>query len=128
MTGLTKVLSAAMIVGAFGLGAMGATAPTASAKPVLSAPEKPRHDDYCPPWCGDEKRGNDNYCPPWCGDDNRKSPPPWGWGPPPAYHWPGGPPRPFNYWGHDVNPVWNDGFRQWGFWLFGMWIPVFGIG
>ena len=40
----------------------------------------------------------------------------------------GGPPRPFNYWGYDVNPVWDDGFRQWGIWLFGLWIPVFGIG
>ena len=27
-----------------------------------------------------------------------------------------------------VNPVWDDGFRQWGFYLFGLWIPVFGIG
>jgi len=60
--------------------------------------------------------------------DDRKGPPPWGWGPPPAYQWAGGPPRPFNYWGYDVNPVWDDGFRQWGIWLFGVWIPIFGIG
>jgi hypothetical protein len=24
--------------------------------------------------------------------------------------------------------VWNDGFNQWGIWLFGLWIPVFGNG
>ena len=60
--------------------------------------------------------------------DDRQGPPPWGWGPPPAYQWTGGPPQPFNYWGYDVNPVWDDGFRQWGIWLFGLWIPIFGIG
>ena len=51
-----------------------------------------------------------------------------GWGPPPAYQWQGGPPHPFSYWGYDVNPVWDDGFHGWGIWLFGLWIPVFGIG
>ena len=60
--------------------------------------------------------------------DDRQGPPPWGWGPPPAYQWAGGPPRPFNYWGYDVNPVWDNGFHQWGIWLFGLWIPIFGIG
>ncbi len=60
--------------------------------------------------------------------DDRQGPPPWGWGPPPAYQWTGGPPRPFNYWGYDVNPVWDDGFHQWGIWLFGLWIPIIGIG
>jgi hypothetical protein len=24
--------------------------------------------------------------------------------------------------------VWDDGFRQWGIWLFGLWIPIFGVG
>ena len=51
-----------------------------------------------------------------------------GWGPPPAYQWADGPPRPFNYYGYDVNPVWDQGFNQWGIWLFGLWIPIFGIG
>jgi hypothetical protein len=51
-----------------------------------------------------------------------------GWGPPPAYQWTEGPPRPFNYWGYDVNPVWDNGFHQWGISLFGLWIPIFGIG
>jgi hypothetical protein len=146
---LMKLVSAAMIVGAFGLGAVGPGGAVASAAPVLQAPEKPRHDDFCPPWCGDEGRGADRYCPPWCDNNNafgnwdkgpwwasnphpwwddRQGPPPWGWGPPPAYQWHGGPPRPFNYWGYDVNPVFDPGFRQWGIWLFGLWIPVFGIG
>ena len=60
--------------------------------------------------------------------NDRNGPPPWGWGPPPAYQWDGGPPRPFNYWGYNANPVWNDGFGQWGIWLFGLWIPIFGVG
>jgi hypothetical protein len=60
--------------------------------------------------------------------DDRSGPPPWGWGPPPGFQWYGGPPHPFNYWGYDVNPVWDNGFNQWGFWLFGLWIPIFGIG
>jgi hypothetical protein len=151
---LSKFASAAMIVGALGFGAIGPGGAVASAEPVAPAPLKP-HDDFCPPWCGDGNgRGNgggghDDYCPPWCGDegrgvhwdkgpwwannrhdwwDDRNGPPPWGWGPPPAYQWTGGPPRPFNYWGYDVNPVWDDGFRQWGIWLFGLWIPIFGIG
>ena len=148
--GLSKFVSAAMIVGALGFGAIGPGGAVASAEPVAPAPLKP-HDDFCPPWCGDNGRGNGhggNYCPPWCGNGNggdwdkgpwwannrhdwwndNNGPPPWGWGPPPAYQWDGGPARPFNYWGYDVNPVWDQGFGQWGFWLFGLWIPVFGIG
>ena len=27
-----------------------------------------------------------------------------------------------------MNPLWDDGFHQWGFWLFGLWIPIIGIG
>ena len=86
------------------------------------------------PWEGpDWKHWDGDKGPWWAGNrhdwwDDRNGPPPWGWGPPPAYQWDGGPPRPFNYWGYNVNPVWDDGFRQWGIWLFGLWIPVFGIG
>ena len=140
---LSKVVSAAMIVGALGFGALGPGGAVATADPVVPAPLKP-HDDFCPPWCGN---GNDNghgNGPDWTHWDGDKGPwwannrhewwndnngaPPWGWGPPPAYQWDGGPPRPFNYWGYNANPVWDDGFRQWGIWLFGLWIPVFGIG
>jgi hypothetical protein len=144
---LSKFVSAAMIVGALGFGAIGPGGAVASADPVAPAPLKP-HDDFCPPWCGDGNgrgnghgNGHDDYCPPWCGDGNGqanwdKGPwwannrhewwndnngaPPWGWGPPPAYQ--------FNYWGYNAVPEWNDGFGQWGIWLFGLWIPIFGSG
>src|SRR6185312_8944653 len=56
--------------------------------------------------------------------------PPWGfWGAPPAYQWSGpwNGPHTINYWGYDVTPVWDDGFHGWGFWLFGIWIPIVGI-
>lgn len=153
---LSKFVSAAMIAGSLGFGALGAGGAVASAAPVAPAPQGP-HDNFCPPWCGNDDRGNGddhgnggdhgNYCPPWCGNDNhdgdrgawwasnrhdwwddRQGAPPWGWGPPPSYQWQGGPPHPFNYWGYNVNPVWNDGAGQWGIWLFGLWIPIFGIG
>lgn len=59
--------------------------------------------------------------------------PPWGWGrpphpdwddtrlPPPGAVWNAGP---INYWGYQETPVWDPGFNQWGFWLFGVWVPV----
>jgi hypothetical protein len=142
---MMKLVSAAMIVGAFGFGAVGPASSVASAAPVLQAPERPGHNDNCRPWCDNNGRGNGNghrdghrdgpgdRSPWWASNphrwwDDRQGPPPWGWGPPPAYHWQGGPPRPFKYWGYDVNPVWDPGFRQWGIWLFGLWIPVIGIG
>jgi hypothetical protein len=132
---LTKVAAAAMIVGALGFGATG----VASADPIAPVPLKPHDDDFCPPWCGDRpdwKRGDwDKWDrgPWWAHNrhdwwDDRNGPPPWGWGPPPPVHWAGGRPAPFNYWGYNVNPVWDPGFRQWGIWLFGLWIPIFGIG
>ncbi|AGB23670.1 hypothetical protein Mycsm_03368 [Mycobacterium sp. JS623] len=148
--GLSKFFSAAMIVGALGFGAFGPGGAVASADPVAPAPLKPGHgnDDFCPPWCGNgDGNGNGNgrghesdWNPggwdkgPWWANnrhdwwDDRKGAPPWGWGPPPAFQWDGGPPHPFNYWGYNVNPVWDDGFGQWGIWLFGLWIPIFGIG
>lgn len=61
-----------------------------------------------------------------------EGPAPWGWGapprpawdrplPPPGGYWDAGP---VNYWGYNVTPAWNPGFNQWGFWLFGVWIPL----
>ena len=144
--GLTKIASAAMIIGALGFGAIGSGGAVASADPVVPVPLKPGHgnDNWCQPWCDngngngrgngpDWNRGDWDKGPWWANNrhewwDDRNGAPPWGWGPPPAYQWAGGPPRPFNYWGYDVNPVWDDGFHQWGIWLFGLWIPVFGIG
>ena len=77
----------------------------------------------------------------WHGDDHRgyfhgqpwgNGPAPWGWGepprpdwdrplPPPGSPWVGGP---INYWGYQETPVWDPGFNQWGFWFFGVWIPL----
>jgi hypothetical protein len=139
---LAKIVSAAAIVGALGFGAIGPGGAIASADPFAPAPLKPGHgnNDWCEPWCDngrgngpDWKRGDWDKGAWWANNrhewwDDRNGPPPWGWGPPPPYHWMGGPPRPFNYWGYDVTPVWDDGFRQWGIWLFGLWIPIFGIG
>lgn len=61
--------------------------------------------------------------------DDRNGPPPWGWGPPPPVQWRGGHlPHSINYWGYNLNPVWDNGFRQWGVWLFGVWVPILGVG
>src|SRR5271165_949332 len=64
--------------------------------------------------------------PPW-----GQGPPPWGFGPPPPPPWQGPPPPPwapppppFDYYGQQVNPVFDPGFQQWGFWFFGIWIPL----
>jgi hypothetical protein len=32
--------------------------------------------------------------------------------------------QPFNYRGHWVTPIFRPELRHWGFWLFGMWIPL----
>ena len=145
---LAKTVVNAMVVVALGFGAAGLGTGVASARPG------PGHDNdrQCFPYCdnrghdqnqwngydrgdrGDHgDRGNWDKGPWWANNrhdwwDDRQGSPPWGWGPPPAYQWRGGPPRPFNYWGYDVNPVWDDGFHQWGIWLFGLWIPIIGIG
>jgi hypothetical protein len=56
----------------------------------------------------------------WRNDDR----PPWGWGPPPAVHWHGFVPHDLDYWGFRVFPFWHPGFHAWGFWLFGIFIPI----
>ncbi|GFG48732.1 hypothetical protein CQY20_28105 [Mycolicibacterium agri] len=128
-----RTLVNAIVVAALGFGAAGLGTGVAEAKP------KHDIDRPCFPFCGDGHgrkdfhRGDWDKGPWWANNrhdwwDERQGPPPWGWGPPPAYHWHGGPPRPFNYWGYDVTPVWDDGFHQWGIWLFGLWIPIIGIG
>jgi hypothetical protein len=144
---LIKVVATAMIIGGLGFGSVGMGAGMASATPAVPIPLKPGHgdDDFCPPGCGNGKGRHDNpgnFNPghfddkgPWWASnrhewwDDRRGAPPWGWGPPPPVQWNGGPvPHSINYWGYDVNPVWNDGPRQWGIWLFGLWIPIFGVG
>lgn len=145
---MIKVVATAMIIGGLGFGSAGVGAGVASATPAAPIPLKPGHggdDNFCPPWCGNGKGSHDNpghdnpghfddKGPWWASNrhdwwDDRRGAPPWGWGPPPPVQWNGGPvPHSINYWGYDVNPVWNDGPRQWGVWLFGQWIPIFGVG
>ena len=57
--------------------------------------------------------------------------PPWGWGAPPPPRWNGPlppawgpPPPPIDYFGYQEQPVWDQGYNQWGFWFFGIWIPL----
>jgi hypothetical protein len=141
---LAKTVIDAIVVAALGFGAVGLGGGVAIAEPTAPAPLKPGHghddiDRPCFPFCenrndwNDFDRGDWDKGVWWANNrhdwwDDRQGPPPWGWGPPPAYQWHGGPPGPFNYWGYDVTPVWDVGFHQWGIWLFGIWIPIFGIG
>lgn len=138
---VATVVATAMIAGGLGLGPVATAPPTASAQPAAPVPAKPGHgrdDQYCPPWCGDgpgSNKGNkhDDRGPWWANNrhdwwDDRNGPPPWGWGPPPPLHWNGPLPAQIDYWGYPATPVWNDGSAQWGVWLFGQWIPIFGVG
>lgn len=64
---------------------------------------------------GDDHRG-----------DHRWDPPP---PPPPDLAWRGidqgrWDHQPFNYNGNWVSPVFDPGYNAWGFWLFGIWIPL----
>ena len=36
------------------------------------------------------------------------------------------PPPPLQYGGQTVSPAFDGGMRQWGFWYFGNWVPLFG--
>jgi hypothetical protein len=53
-----------------------------------------------------------------------------GWGPPPPDQaWRGlvqgrFDHQPFNYNGSWVTPIFNPDFNNWGFWFFGIWIPL----
>ncbi|WP_164478323.1 chitin-binding protein [Mycolicibacterium stellerae] len=92
---------------------------------------------------GDFNRpGGHDWRPPWGPQDNdwrgrfRGAPwgdglPPWGWGAPPPPPWIGPlppawgpPPPPINYFGFNEQPIWDPGYNQWGFWFFGIWIPL----
>lgn len=89
--------------------------------------DRPGDHDWRPPWNPQDNdwRGRFHGAP-W--GDNL---PPWGWGapPPPAWDGPlppawGPPPPPINYFGFNEQPVWDQGYNQWGFWFFGIWIPL----
>ena len=146
---LKKVLATATVVSALGLGALGAGGAIAAADPVPWKPGHGNDDDNGPGWQDNNWQDNNWQGNNWQGDWNvggrdwwRGRPdkwwrdgdlPPWGyWGTPPPVQWSGPPPweqqRQINYWGYDATPVWDDGFHGWGIWLFGIWIPIIGIG
>ena len=87
----------------------------------------PDAHDWRPPWNpGDNDWRGRFHGAPW-GD----GPAPWGWGAPPPPPWDGPlpeawgpPPPPINYWGFNEQPVWDQGYNQWGFYFFGIWIPL----
>jgi hypothetical protein len=127
---LNRLVAGMTIAGALGAAALGVGTGLANAAPPPPplAPGGP----YGPggpgpvPWHGDAQRGYFRGAP-W-----GEGPAPWGWGvpprpawggplPPPGARWVGGP---INYWGYQETPIWNPGFSQWGFWLFGVWIPL----
>ena len=117
---LKQIVAGTAIAGALGFSAMGIGTAVALADPPPFVPG-PHHDQ----WRGDDRRGYFHDTP-W-----GEGPAPWGWGAPPPPVWggplpaPGGPPpAPINYWGFQEQPVWDPGFSQWGFWFFGVWIPL----
>lgn len=148
MRRIAELTATAVIASGLAMGSAVGAAPVTSAAPAAPVPLKPGHggDDWCRPWCGNGN-GNGNgrgggpkwdngwdKGPWWANNkhewwDDRNGAPPWGWGPPPPYHWNGGPlPQSIDYYGYRANPVWNDGNRQWGVWVLGQWIPIFGVG
>ncbi len=134
---LTKIVASAMIVSSLGMGGATVGGAVAAAQPGNGHGNghDGGHGNDCRPWCngpGVDKHWDKGVW--WANNrhdwwDDRQGPPPWGWGPPPPFQWNGGPlPQNVNYWGYNASPVWDNGFRQWGIWLFGLWIPIFGVG
>lgn len=105
-----EAVTAALIAATIGFGTSVAQAPIAAAG------------------CGDEFQSEwwETHSHEWW--DDCQGAPPWGWDPPPEYEWYGAPPwvdsHPINYYGQWVNPIFDPGHHQWGFWLFGLWIPI----
>ena len=123
-------------------GPAGPDAPSGPGGPAApAAPGGPGGPDNHGPGMSGEPDGHD-WRPPWNPSDNDwrgrfqgapwgKGLPPWGRGPPPRPPWDGplppawGPPPPqIDYCGFDEQPVWDPRHKQWGFWFFGIWIPL----
>ncbi|GFG50013.1 chitin-binding protein [Mycolicibacterium agri] len=119
--------------GGGGPGGFGPGGPGAHDGPGPGGPGGPPGDfrggphDWRPPWNPHENdwRGRFHGAPWGAGL------PPWGWGapPPPVFRGPlpppwGPPPPPIDYFGFTEQPVWDPGYNQWGFWFFGIWIPL----
>ncbi len=118
---LKRIVAGALLTGTLASAAIGVGAGVASADPWVPGPHGPGWG----PFPVDDWHGRWHNAP-W-GDGA----PPWGWGAPPPVAWdgplppPGGPPPgAFNYWGYNVQPIWDTGYNQWGFWLGGVWIPL----
>jgi hypothetical protein len=131
---LQKAIAHGAIAVVLGGAALGPGAVTASADPDWGGPDHHQWADNHGndnEWWADHhfgwNRWNDNdwnhwwRVNKWRNDDR----PPWGWGPPPAVHWRGHPPEWIDYWGYRVHPSWDPGLHVFGFWLFGVFIPVF---
>jgi hypothetical protein len=123
MTFKTLIAQGAIAV-ALGSAAFGAGVAPANADPDW---EPWDHDEWVDRDWNDQWRDWDNdrwdkwwRAHRWRNDDR----PPWGWGRPPAVYWRGHPPPVYDYWGYRVHPVWHPGFHTWGFWLFGIFIPI----
>jgi hypothetical protein len=97
--------------------------------PGQRGPDRPQADSRDPgpaDWRGGP--GNGPGGPQWRGDRDGDR----GWRPgppPPDLGWRGIDQgrfdhQPFNYGGNWVTPVFDSGFGNWGFWLFGVWIPL----
>ncbi|HTI74694.1 MAG TPA: hypothetical protein VL634_06840 [Mycobacterium sp.] len=119
-----QLVAQGAIVGVLAVGAIGA-APVAGADPDW---RDWNHNEWVDnDWRANAWNSNGNDWNQWWRvnrwrNDDR---PPWGWGPPPAVHWRGGIPHDLDYWGYKVFPFWHPGFHAWGFWLFGIFIPIF---
>lgn len=122
---VAQALAAAVLAGSL----LGAGVAPVNADPDWRGPDRDEWADNDWRWNDHDfewKRWNDHDWDKWWKvnkwrHDDR---PPWGWGPPPAVHWRGHPPQWIDYWGYRVYPVWHPGFHAFGFWLFGIFIPV----
>lgn len=125
---LKKIVAGGIVAGVLTAAAAGSGIGPASADPGWK-PDKDRHDQWVDRGWNDHDRswrGDDRDWDKWWRDNRWRNEdrPPWGWGPPPPLHWRGHPPQFVDYWGYQVSPIWDPGFRSWGFWLFGVFIPV----
>jgi hypothetical protein len=126
---LKKVMAQGAVAVVLGGAALGTGAVTATADPDWGPRDHDEWVDNDWRWKGHDfewNRWNDRDWDKWWKhhrwrNDDR---PPWGWGPPPAVHWRGHPPEWIDYWGYRVHPIWHPGFHAFGFWLFGIFIPV----
>jgi hypothetical protein len=129
---LKQLVAQGSIAGLLAVGAIGA-APAVSADPDWN---DWNHDEWVDQdWHDNGWQWNNWQWNNWNGNDWNKwwrvnkwrndDRPPWGWGAPPPVHWRGHPPEWIDYWGFRVHPIWDPGFHAFGFWLFGIFIPIF---